>query len=263
MVTLFATVWLASLMGSLHCAGMCGPFVAFAVGSAPTRGANSAMPLHVAYHGGRLTTYLLLGAAAGTLGAALDLSGGLLGLHRLAAPLAGAMMVVFGAAVLLQEFGARLPAAPLPTWLRNLVFQGHRVALQMRPLRRAALIGLLTTLLPCGWLYAFAFTAAGTADPWLGALVMLAFWAGTLPALTLVATSVRALTGALAPRIPVLCAVGLVTVGLYTLTGRTRLDAAALADAVRPAVAVVSESHAATGVPTQDAALPCCHVNRR
>ena len=33
MIALLTTVFVASLVGSLHCAGMCGPFVAVAVGN--------------------------------------------------------------------------------------------------------------------------------------------------------------------------------------------------------------------------------------
>ncbi|MBE7450024.1 MAG: sulfite exporter TauE/SafE family protein [Kofleriaceae bacterium] len=42
---------------------------------------------------------------------------------------------------------------------------------------RAALLGLLSAALPCGWLWAFVVVAAGTGSPVGGALVMTAFWA--------------------------------------------------------------------------------------
>lgn len=43
--------------------------------------------------------------------------------------------------------------------------------------------GLLTPFLPCGHLYAFFIGAAATGRAWAGALFMLLFWLGTLPAL--------------------------------------------------------------------------------
>lgn len=51
------------------------------------------------------------------------------------------------------------------------------------PVVRAAATGLFTTLLPCGWLYAFVVTAAGTGSgtPLHGAALMAVFWLGTLP----------------------------------------------------------------------------------
>jgi len=42
---------------------------------------------------------------------------------------------------------------------------------------------MLNGLLPCGFVYFFAITAASTADPLLGALVMALFGISTIPAL--------------------------------------------------------------------------------
>ena len=154
-------VLLASLFGSLHCAGMCGPLVAFAVGTPETRSYAQRAVLQIAYHGGRLATYALVGAICGVLGAALDLGGSLLGLQRVAAVLAGAMMIAVGVLALLRYRGVTLPHVGLPAFLQRLVVVGQRAAVGLRPLPRALAIGLLTALLPCGWLYAFAIIAAG------------------------------------------------------------------------------------------------------
>ena len=40
MITLLVTVLVASLVGSLHCVGMCGPFVAFYSGADVSSGAH-------------------------------------------------------------------------------------------------------------------------------------------------------------------------------------------------------------------------------
>ncbi|MBL0922801.1 MAG: sulfite exporter TauE/SafE family protein [Phycisphaerales bacterium] len=185
MIALIGAVFAASLLGSLHCAGMCGAFVAFAVG-APAEKRPPEWALHAAYNGGRLVTYTALGGAAGLLGGALDLAGEMVGLQRLAAALAGAMMVGFGVATLLRLRGVRVGRLRLPRAMTRALEKGHRAASSRPPVVRAALIGLLTTLLPCGWLYAFVITAAGAGDAALGALTMAVFWAGTLPALVAV-----------------------------------------------------------------------------
>ena len=67
MTAILAAVLAASLVGSLHCAGMCGPFLAFVVGAGPSAaGGPSALRLQVAYHAARGLGYALLGAAAGS-----------------------------------------------------------------------------------------------------------------------------------------------------------------------------------------------------
>lgn len=228
MMAMVATVFVASLLGSLHCAGMCGAFVALAVGDQGT-GPGQRARLSAAYHGGRLTTYALLGAAAGWFGALLDLGGALAGVSRAAMILAGAVMVLFGVSAGMAALGRRPIRVPVPGVMQRLLAIGHRAAAGLSPAKRALAIGLLTTLLPCGWLYAFAAVAAGTASPAMGALTMAVFWLGTLPVLVSLGAGVQRLTGALGRRLPHVTALVLIAVGLWTLIGRGALDAQALA----------------------------------
>jgi hypothetical protein len=222
-----ATVLLFSLSGSLHCAGMCGPLVAFAVGTPESHSNAVRAVLQVAYHGGRLVTYSLVGAICGVLGAAIDLGGSLLGLQRIAAVLAGMMMIVVGVLAVLRYRGVSLPHIGLPAFLQRLVVLGQRTAVGLRPLPRALVMGLLTALLPCGWLYWFAIIAAGAGSAAWGAAVMVAFWAGTVPVLVSLGVGVQALTGVLGRRLPLATALILVVLGLYTVGGRLLLPAGA------------------------------------
>jgi uncharacterized protein len=72
-------------------------------------------------------------------------------------------------------------------WLAPTRLLGRGVVhLRRYPPALAALpIGLLFGLLPCGLLYAVALTAAQSAAPAQGALVMISFGLGTVPALML------------------------------------------------------------------------------
>jgi hypothetical protein len=222
MLAACVTVFLASLAGSLHCVGMCGAFVAFAVGAEGER-APSRTALQSAYHGGRLITYTILGALSGALGMAIDISGSLIGLQRAAAAAAGALMIGFGVATLLRALGVHVRRVPIPNFMRNIVMRGHEVSMKRPPIARALLIGMLTTLLPCGWLYAFAVVAAGTAHPATGALVMAAFWLGTVPALAALGAGVQTLLGPLRRHAPTITAVALIGVGMYTIGHRLTL----------------------------------------
>ncbi len=235
MTTLFLAVFIASVLGSLHCAGMCGAFLAFAIDAHNPNPTVSRFKLQAAYHLGRLTTYTLLGAAAGATGALLNLSAELAGIQPIATGLAGALILAFGLITLLRILGVKLPAMPLPQRWQKIVAAGQTAAFALKPLPRAASIGLLTTLLPCGWLYAFAITAAGTASPTFGALTMAAFWLGTLPVLIALGTGIQQLLTKLTPRLgsklPALTCVALIAVGLFTLLGRNALNPQALAQA--------------------------------
>jgi len=253
MLTLFAAVLTASLLGSAHCAGMCGAFVAFAVGT-PDRTPRWAA--NAAYNLGRLATYLTLGAVAGMLGAALDLGGSMLGLQRLAAAAAGAIMLAFGLIAVLRHAGVRVPRAPLPAFLARLARAGHARAFEMTPLARAATVGLITTLLPCGWLYAFVITSAGTAHPLWGAATMAAFWLGTLPVLAALGFGIQSLAGPLRRHMPLATSVLLVAVGLWTLLGR--MTAPAMAAAPRPPTSIEDASRSVESLGDPDKHCPLC-----
>jgi sulfite exporter TauE/SafE len=223
MLALLSAVLIASLLGSTHCAGMCGAFVAFAVGTgnaSTNKRPPSRFALNTAYNLGRLTTYITLGAIAGALGAAFDLGGSLIGIQRTAAYIAGAVMVLFGLRALLAHFGVQLRRVPLPATLVNLARAGHARAFDLPPIARAATVGLLTTLLPCGWLYAFVIVSTGTASPLTGAASMAAFWLGTLPMMAAIGIGVQSIAGRLRRHLPLVTSLILVATGLWTLAGR-------------------------------------------
>lgn len=206
------TIWpilLASVIGSPHCAAMCG-LIAGAAGRRPAAS--------VAYHGARLAGYAALGVIGGLVGAAAERLGAWAGLMGTATRIAGIALILFGLAGILTSLGVG-PAR----WFRG----GHgwvgRVAARGRdlpPVTRAALLGLVTALLPCGWLFAFVAVAAGTADPLRGAATMGVFWIGTVPAVVAAGYLVSRLAGPMRARLPILSGAVLVVFGLVTAFAR-------------------------------------------
>lgn len=216
MTALVLSILAASLLGSVHCAAMCGGFACFFSGE---RTAGPAWMAHAAYHGARLVGYLALGAAAGLAGAGFDLAGRMAGLQRPAAIAAGAVMILWGGASLAAAAGIGRAVTAAPGATR---FLSRRIAALTGkpPLLRALGIGLLTALLPCGWLYVFVATAAGTGSPQGGALAMAAFWVGTVPALAGVGLLAQKAIGPLRARLPVVTAAALLVLGVLTVAGR-------------------------------------------
>lgn len=175
-----AGVLLASLLGSVHCGAMCSAFACLANGG----GGRGAF-----YHGGRLAAYLLLGTAAGLIGVGLDRAGLIASVQRTAALVTSVALIGWGLVQLRQALRARRTVSASP-WAGTLARLLHRTS-AWDPRARATAIGLTTGLLPCGWLWAFVATAMGTGSPARGALVMLVFWAGTVPMLAAVAAGAR------------------------------------------------------------------------
>jgi sulfite exporter TauE/SafE len=95
----------------------------------------------------------------------------------------------------------------------------HRIR-ERSPLERAALMGLVTSLLPCGFLWAFVAVAAGAGSPLAGAVVLAAFWAGTVPVLVGVGLVARGPLAVLGRRAPIVTAALLMVLGGLTMAGR-------------------------------------------
>lgn len=267
MIGLVAAVFVASLLGSMHCVGMCGAFLAIAVDrNLGSPGKPSRVPPAVWYHFGRFVTYVTLGVIGGAIGAAVNLTAEAAGLQRAAAALAGSVMIIFGVLAVLRHAGlargrvlraaqAATGRVPLPKRIESAAIKGHRRAMDLPPTMRALTIGLLTTLLPCGWLYAFAITAAGTGSPLTGAIVMAVFWAGTLPIMVGLGLVVQRAGGVLRRYIPLATSLLVVVFGIITLLGREMIPEFASPVPVAFGDSAQAAAHART---LRDMPLECC-----
>lgn len=219
MIALTVTIFVASLVGSLHCAGMCGAFLAIACGGEKSARTQSA------YHGGRLVTYMALGAVAGGLGGILNLAGGLAGVTRAAVILAGVWMVGFGVVMLAGQMGVGV-GRWTPKWMQRFSSAGLGLAMKRGVVARAGMIGLLTTLLPCGWLYAFVAAAGGSGSVWSGMGIMAVFWSGTLPVMVGLGAGVRQVLGLGRQRqwVNVAACGAMIAMGSWTVVGRGHLS---------------------------------------
>ncbi len=130
-----------------------------------------------AWHLGRISTYILLGAVAGAVGRFLP------GPSWLPAALAALLLTWFALALagLLPE-----PRLPLP-WLGR----AGAKAVSSTSISAQLAFGLVNGLLPCGLVYSALGIPIALATPWAGALAMGFFGLGTIPALTVVARGLR------------------------------------------------------------------------
>ena len=255
MYVLTTAVLTASLLGSMHCVGMCGPLAIWASGAAEQQSRAKTWLAGGLYHFGRLVTYLMMGLLAGFLGELVDFSGEAIGIQVAAARVVGAAMVILGAARLWAIAPWRTVKSKelIPSKIGGLLVRLRPYIFRLPLTGRAFVTGLLTTFLPCGWLYLFALFAAGTGSMVLGPLVMAAFWLGTVPALVALVAGTRLLSAKFNVVIPVAASLLLVVAGCYTAAGRGFADIESLS-ALRNAV----ESSGSDLSGVADAPLPCC-----
>lgn len=168
----YGVVFLAGVLGAIHCVGMCGGLM-MACGVK----CGGGLRFSFVYNAGRVLSYSLLGLAMGLLGKTLA-EAGLAGRSQGALPMvAGVFMILIG-----LELLGYLPAG-LKRFFTGLFPESVSRALLGGGMKRkrpaAFLLGMLNGLIPCGLIYAVGVKAASTADPVKGMLIMASLGAGT------------------------------------------------------------------------------------
>jgi sulfite exporter TauE/SafE len=197
----------------------------------------------------------------GLLGASLQWSGQWFGLQRLGAQLAGATMLLIGLAALARLAAGQGHRVLLPPIVQRWLARAHAATRALPRRRRAAAVGALTGLLPCGWLYAFLLAAASTSSAWQGAWVMILFGLGAVPALSATVLGTHWITGRWRPAIPWVSALLVTFIGLDTLGRRAIADLRSLhpTDAVAAPLEGRELIRVIEKIDSEN--LPCCQPN--
>lgn len=228
-----------SLLGGLHCAGMCGGFIGALQMNRPA--SVSASRIAAGYHLGRLTSYCAAGALVGLIGGSLY-AADVLPLQVVLLVIGSLMLLAIGAAMFgRQRWLKRIE--PLGAWLWRGIGPLARRVYPPRSAAQSFAAGLAWGWIPCGMVYAALPLALLAGGPAQGALVMLAFGLGTLPNLVVVdVVTVHAGTvrpgGALARIRPLLRPVAGAVIIVFAASGLAH--AARVAGAQHPGIAALA-----------------------
>jgi len=171
------TALVLGLVGSLHCAGMCGPLALALPGTA--RSGPGFVAGRAAYNLGRVITYCGLGVVFGLVGRTLLLAG----IQRW-------VSIGLGAALLGGLVGSRKLALWRPVTLLIEGLKSQMASwLRRRSLLGLLVLGLLNGLLPCGLVYVACAGATATGGVLAGAGYMAAFGLGTVPMMLAISVS--------------------------------------------------------------------------
>ena len=179
------------LASTLHCAGMCGGLSASLLHFGGARSTGETIRIAAITHAGRIVSYALAGAIAGSIGtpamAWLDREVA----FRLAqwASAAALMWIGLSTAGLLPSISVldRL-LAPISNGLARVPRP------RSHPYATALAGGLAWGLMPCAMVYGALFTALLSGSALGGGAIMLAFGVGTLPGLAATVAGYRSLT---------------------------------------------------------------------
>ena len=182
------TAFLVGFLGSGHCFGMCGG-IAAGLGTVPVKASKGdlvdAQPSWTSaflFNFGRIATYAFLGLIGAFL---LGGAGEMLNVPRwsmILRLLTALLIFLIGfqflfnvrALAIIERGGAKIWNRVLPVAVRVSSLPGGTGRL---------LVGFCWGFLPCGLVYSVLLTASAAGSPVSGAIVMLAFGLGTLPAM--------------------------------------------------------------------------------
>jgi sulfite exporter TauE/SafE len=174
---ILAAAFSLGLLSSAHCVGMCGGIMGALTLAIPAEASGRRLALLLSYNGGRIGSYVLMGALLGIFAGGLQAVGAGFGLRLLA----GLLLIAMG--LYLANWWQGL------TWLER---GGRYLWAYIQPLGKALLpvgtapkallLGALWGWLPCGLVYTALAYAMTQANALQSGGVMLAFGLGTLPA---------------------------------------------------------------------------------
>ncbi len=178
--TAISTAFILGLFSMTHCIAMCGTVIGALTLSLPEniRGDKRKMLPYISFYNvGRLLSYAMAGALVGWLSAPLASINGHVFLRYLS------FIVMVGMGLYLAGWFPKFAkmeklGAPVWRWLQPI----GKKFIPVRTWSHAFFLGMVWGWLPCGLVYAGLAVAATSGNATQGALMMLAFGAGTLPA---------------------------------------------------------------------------------
>ena len=175
------TIISIAFLGSFgHCIGMCGGIVLAysSIKIQPQSSKVSKTTAHLMYSFGRVFTYTTLGAIFGAIGGVVTFSNNANGTLLV---VAGIAMVLAGLSLMGKiKFLTLIEHSFSSSSIYKTAF---KKILNSKSNLSFFTLGMLNGLLPCGFVYFFAITAASTASPLYGAMVMAIFGLSTIPAM--------------------------------------------------------------------------------
>jgi hypothetical protein len=175
-IDIIALITLAFVSSLTHCIGMCGGFVTAYSTTKLEHNNNKYQNFvyHLMYNSGRVTTYALIGAIFGYLGSVIMINVKMAGYLYI---LIGAFMILMGLSMIGKiKF---LNSITLPNFMRDI----FKKLIQSKSKFSFFALGSMNGFIPCGLVYFFAATAAGSGSVIDGMTIMILFGISTIPAL--------------------------------------------------------------------------------
>ena len=178
----YGLAFMAGVLGSGHCLGMCGALVSgYFMKAGPSR---SYLPYFV-YQLARIFVYTMVGFAAAALGFVLVSSGVFGKVQSILQMFIGSVVIILALGILgWIPFQGSVRLLPM-----TLLRRGYAESRTKGPILGATIAGLMNGLMPCPLTFAMAVKATSATTIMEGGLLMLTFGAGTLPTMLFISVA--------------------------------------------------------------------------
>lgn len=178
-------------LGSSHCLVMCGGIASALQLAMPQLNLLQQLKLQFMLSLGRITTYSLLGALTGAFGATVLVK---LGISFFWLKLLAGVLLLLMAFYVARLWFALTLFEKLGAVLWRKIQPVAKALLPLDRSTKALAYGLCWGFLPCGLVYSSLGWSLASGSSWQGAMLMLAFGLGTLPAMLAVGSFARQLS---------------------------------------------------------------------
>lgn len=194
----YFAIFITAFFASVHCALMFSGFIlAYSVKKTHDGGTHrleGVWKKHLLFNGGRIASFTIIGAILGAIGSFFTLSATFNAWITIAA---AAIMVLYGLSMLeiksLRKMNNFVPRRLYQLTKKHANEYGHNRFGKMQP----AVLGVLTTFIPCGPIQALQILALGSGSAIQGALVMFITGIATAPLLMGLGGVISRMAGAL------------------------------------------------------------------
>jgi sulfite exporter TauE/SafE len=178
----YGLAFMAGVLGSGHCLGMCGALVSgYFMKAGPSR---TLLP-YFFYQFARIFVYTMVGFAAAALGFVLVSSGVFGKVQSILQMFIGSVVIFLALGILgWVPFQGSVRLLPM-----NLLRKGYAESRTKGPILGATIAGLMNGLMPCPLTFAMAVKATSATTIMEGGLLMLTFGAGTLPTMLFISVA--------------------------------------------------------------------------
>lgn len=181
---IIAAGFILGLIGSLHCAGMCGPIAI----NLPLRGETffEKFISGLLYNSGRTLMYGIMGAVFGSIGKGLYL----LGIQQWVSIIMGSIMIL---TVIIPFVFKKINLIQFD-FFAGFLRKAIQKLFKLRSYKGLFLVGMLNSLLPCGLVYVAIIGAIATGNVFHGGMYLILFGLGTIPMMLTISLIGNAIT---------------------------------------------------------------------